>query len=83
MIYGRTGQPVTILRRAVLQDVERLDRRKPDKKDRAAIKSGSYVVVMHAGKERLYHQAYLKADDGSYEITKTLEGIDQEAHRGR
>lgn len=50
MIYGRTGQEVTIVRRAVLADVEKLDGRKPDKEDLTALKLGSYLVVDDHGK---------------------------------
>jgi hypothetical protein len=75
MIYGRFGNQVRVLRYATTDDVKKLDGRKPDKQDREAIKSGSYVVVADAdsGKERLYHQAFLRADRGSVEITEALE----------
>ena len=33
MIYGRFGDPVTIVRRAVLDDVKALDGRMPDSQD--------------------------------------------------
>lgn len=72
MIYGRTGQVVTIKRVAIIDDVRRLDHRTPDKVDRAAIQSGSYVVVDDHGYERLYHQAYLHADGGSLEIADAI-----------
>ena len=73
MIYSRFGDPVTIVRGGTLDDVRRLDGRKPDKQDRLAIESGSYVVVRFGdGKERLYHQCYLRADDGSREIAAAL-----------
>ena len=72
MIYGRTGQVVTIKRIAILDDVRRLDHRAPDKVDRSAIRSGSYVVVDDSGYERLYHQAYLRADGGSLEIADAI-----------
>lgn len=73
MIYGRFGDPVTIVRRAVLADVERLDGRKPDRQDRATLRSGSYVVVRQDdGEERLYHQVFLRADGGSVEITAAI-----------
>ena len=73
MIYGRSGDPVTVLRLAALADVRRLDGRKPDKQDRDAIKSESYVVVKDdSGQERLYHLAFLRADEGAAEIMKAL-----------
>jgi hypothetical protein len=76
VIYGRTGDPVTIKRLAVLDDVKRLDGRRPDKQDRAAIENGSYVVVVQAdGKERLYHQAFLRADDGGREIGRAIDAV--------
>jgi hypothetical protein len=73
MIYGRMGQTVSIVRRGVLADVEKLDGRKPDKQDRDAIRNGSYVVVVADDKQRLYHQAFMRADGGSREITDALE----------
>jgi hypothetical protein len=78
MIYGRFGDPVTIVRRGTLKDVEKLDGRKPDKQDREAIKSASYVVVLvlDDGRERLCHLAYLRADRGALEIGEALEKID-------
>lgn len=82
MIYGRTGEPVTIKRRAVLADVEKLDGRKPDKQDREALKNDSYVVVESDGKERLYHQAYLRADRGWIEILESLDAIDKTEKKG-
>ena len=77
MIYGRFGGTVTILRTAVLADVQRLDERKPDKKDKEALKLGAYIVVRSDDKERLYHQAYLRADGGSVEIGKAIEEADK------
>ena len=82
MIYGRFGDEVKILRTAVLADVERLDGRKPDKHDRDAIKGGCYVVVKSANhredqKERLYAQAFLRADGGSREIGEAIEAADK------
>lgn len=73
-IYGRFGVEVKILRRAVLEDVQKCDRRKPDKQDREALNAGSYWIVDFVGtkerdgKERLYHLAYLRADGGFSEI---------------
>jgi hypothetical protein len=74
MIYGRFGDPLTIVRRAVLADVKALDGRKPDAKDRQAIANDAYVVVRYAdnGKEALYHLALLKADNGAQEIDAAL-----------
>jgi hypothetical protein len=75
MIYGRFGNPVTIKRLAVLADVRALDKRTPDKADKDAIRQGSYVVIEDDGTLRLYHLAYLRADEGSAEITKAIEGV--------
>lgn len=75
-IYGRTGDVVTIVRRAVIADVKALEGRTPDKQDREALKNDSYVVVRNEdGKKRLYHLAYLRADGGSREITDTIEKL--------
>lgn len=79
MIYGRFGDIVEILRTAVLADVGRLEGRTPDKADREAIENGSYVVVMSLDdrKERLYHQAYLRADGGAVTIGEAIEKADR------
>ena len=80
MIYGRTGEPCTIVRLATLSDVELLELRKPDKQDRLAVECGAYVVVrFHDGKgspERIYHQAFLRADGGSREISERIAGLE-------
>ena len=76
-IYGRGGGVVTIVRMAALADVKKLDGRKPDKQDREALANGSYVVVrFEDGTERLYHQAYLRADGGGREIGEVLDALD-------
>lgn len=72
-IYGRTGQAVTILRVGTLEDVKKLDGRKPDKQDKHNVKYGGYVVALDDGKERLYHQAFLRADNGAVEIGRAIE----------
>lgn len=72
MIYGRSGQTVTITRLAVIADVERLNGNLPDNQDRRAVKSGSYVIIDDAGVERLYHLAHLRADNGSLEIADAI-----------
>lgn len=69
---------VTIERMAKLEDIKRLDGRKPDKVDREAIKLGSYVVIKegdgrNAGEERLYHIGRLRADGGWTEISLAIE----------
>ena len=72
-IYGRTGDVVTVIRRGKLDDVQKLEGRKPDKKDREAVKNDGFVVVRHEdGKEALYHLAFLRADGGSLEISEAL-----------
>lgn len=71
MIYSMMGQPVTIIRLAVVADLQ-----KPDKRDRAAIRAGSYVVVDYGGiGERVYHITYLKADGGSKEIADAIQKV--------
>lgn len=74
-IYGRVGQVVTIVRRGTLEDVRALDGRKPDKIDREAVDNGSYVVVRDGDKDRLYHQAFLRADDGGREIERAINAL--------
>jgi hypothetical protein len=73
--YEHIGQHGSIKRVAVLADVQALERRKPDKQDRDAITNGSYVVVEIGGKEALYHQAFLKADRGSVEISEAIAAL--------
>lgn len=75
MIYGRFGQALTILRVATEADVRQIEGRKLNKTDREALASGSYVVVAEEESERLYHQAFLRADGGSVEITRALEAL--------
>ena len=75
MIYGRAGLPIVkILRRGRLSDVRRLDNRKPDNRDREAVRLGDYVVVTYGDdKEYLYHRAFLRADRGAAEIETAIE----------
>ncbi len=69
MIYDRFGDTVTLVRAGTVEDVTALDKRKPDKQDRENVKNGGYVVVKQDdGQERLYHTAFLRADDGFKEI---------------
>lgn len=75
-VYGRFGDIVTIRRLAVLADIEKLDGRKPEQRDRDALANGSYVVVDHDGTERLYHLAYLRADGGSLEISEAIRALE-------
>lgn len=73
MIYGRFGDPVQILRAGTLEDVKTLDKRVPDKADHENIKNKGYVVVRdETNKERLYHLAYLRADDGFKEVADEM-----------
>lgn len=75
-IYNRFGEEVTIVRMGALKDVERLDGRKPDKDDRTAVKNGSYVVVKTSdGKLQLMHQAYMRATEGSLEISRAIKAL--------
>lgn len=74
MIYGKFGDPLTIVRSAILEDVKRLADRKPDQQDRDALANGSYVVVrFDDGAERVYHQAFLRADGGIKEIEEAIQ----------
>jgi hypothetical protein len=75
MIYGRAGQRVVIQRLGTLADVKKLDKRKPDAQDREALKLNAYVVTSDAddGELRLHHIAFLRADNGSLEISAVVE----------
>lgn len=76
MIYSRFGEVVTVVRRGVLADVQKFDKRKPDAQDKRCVEAGSYVIVRFPdGGEQLYHQGFLRADEGSAEITKALEAV--------
>lgn len=77
MIYGRFGEELEVVRLAVLDDVRALDGRKADKQDREAIANGSYVVCrdVESGEERLFHLAFMRADDGFREITQAIERV--------
>lgn len=74
-IYGRFGDKLTIVRHAVLSDVERLTARPPDLQDRNAIEQGFYVVIAYAadGQEDLYSMAFLRAEGGLREIEEAIE----------
>lgn len=75
MIYGRFGDPLTIVRLAVLEDVETFDGEPPDDVDKANVEAGAYVIVKYAetGKLNLYHIGFLKADGGSNEIQEAID----------
>lgn len=77
MIYTRFGSVVNLTRLAVLEDVKKLDLRKPDKFDRDSIDMGAYYVGTIEGlpDERLFSHAFLKADGGSLEISKFVENF--------
>jgi hypothetical protein len=81
MIYGRFGDTLTLVRRAVLADVKALDGRSPDAKDLQNLAHGTYVVARAEdnGKEYLYHLAYLHADNGLAEIETALDALEKEA----
>jgi hypothetical protein len=81
MIYGRFGDSLTLVRKAVLADVKALDGRSPDAKDRQNLANGAYVVARAEdnGKEYLYHLAYLRADNGLAEIEDALNVLEKEA----
>ncbi len=75
-IYGRFGDKVKIVRIGTLEDVKKLDGRKPDKQDREAVKTGSYVVVeQDDGRKRLYHLAYIRADNGAREVSDVIRTV--------
>jgi hypothetical protein len=78
MIYGRFGEQVTIVRRAVLRDVVDLDKRKPDAGDKRALKAGQYVVTKSSddGEERLAHVSFMRADRGILEIVEAIEAVE-------
>lgn len=76
MIYGRFGDPVTLVRMGTLKDVRELDRRKPDAQDKKCVAAGSYVVTRHEdGSEHLHHLAYLRADDGLKELIEAVAAL--------
>lgn len=80
VIYGNFHTPedpnvLTIVRMGTLDDVKKLDKRRPDKIDKQAVELGSYVVVIQNGKERLYHIGYLRADGGWPEISAAIEAV--------
>lgn len=78
MIYGRFGNPVTIVRRAVLADVKKYENRRPDKADKIGLANGAYWIARDndTNREKLYSLAYLRADDGSREITAAIEALE-------
>lgn len=68
-IYGRAGQRVVIQRLATQEDVRKLEGRKPDKRDKDALKLNALVVASEPDDElSLYHIAFLRADHGAAEI---------------
>lgn len=80
-IYGRFGVELQIKRRAVLADVQKLDRRKPDKQDRECLEAGVYYVVDFVdakgpdSHDRLYHIGFMRADGGLSEIEAACEAV--------
>lgn len=79
MIYSRFGCECEIVRRGTLEDVRTFDKRKPDADDRANVANGCYVIIRYknTGEEALAAQCYLRADDGSKEITDALRAIEE------
>lgn len=76
MIYDRFGCPVIIKRRAVLDDVQRLEGRRPDRTDRTMVATGSYFVVADDdGVESLVHRTYLRADGGAHEVDGAIAAL--------
>jgi len=80
MIYGRFGQPVRIVRMGTLDDVRKLDGRRPDKHDKQNVDAGGYVVCVDLDTpgdgEKLYHLAYLRADGALPEIMDAVRAIE-------
>jgi hypothetical protein len=76
-IYGRFGDALTIVRRAVEADVQKFNGQKADDRDRQALANDQYFIVKYAdnGKEDLYHIGYLKADNGAQEIMAAIEAL--------
>lgn len=75
-IYARFGETVTVLRYATKADVLKLD--PPfDAEAKKNLANKSWVVIQFEdGMERISHLAYLRADDGSKEITNALRGAE-------
>lgn len=72
--HPRRPRAPHLVRYATLEDVRELEGRPPDSQDLAAVEAGGYVVVRDAGgTERLYHQAYLRADGGAREIADVVD----------
>lgn len=82
MIYGRWQNVVTIKRHALLEDVRKLENRKPDKGDRECLSIGAYIVVESEGREQLCALAFLRADRGSLEITQAIEKLGPRPYDG-
>ena len=76
MIRGRFGDPVEIVRLATLEDVQAIDYlRRPDARDRAAIRAGQLLVIRYldnTGGEDLALIGYLRADGGLGEIQDAI-----------
>lgn len=74
MIYGRWGGQVEPLRYGNIEDVKRLDNRKPDQIDRQNVENRCYVVCreVDTGRETLQGLAYMRADGGLTEILDAL-----------
>lgn len=87
-IYGRFGQTVELIRMATLDDVKRLEKRRPDKQDKAAVEAGSYVVCRtlsyndgsepkhdYSKEEWISHLAFLRADGAIKEIIEVIANL--------
>lgn len=87
MIYGRFGQPVKIVRMGTLEDVKKLDRRRPDQHDRKNVAAGGYVVCIDLDTpddgEKLYHLAFLRADGALPEIMDAVRAVEGELIQSR
>lgn len=67
-----SSKPVTIDRVAVALDIERIEKRKPDKLDRNNLRRGMLVLVRdHTGRRLVCHVNRLGAD-GPHEIQEAL-----------
>lgn len=83
-LYTRFGDKIELVRVATLGDVKTFERRKVDRADRERTKEGWRAVARYVDiesgvgrdkKEILVDAGYLKADDGSKEITAAFDAL--------
>lgn len=68
MIYGRSKQPVKVLRLASAADFREIEGVKPQPEDYQAMANQNYLVIDDSGTLRIYRKHWLKADGGEDEI---------------